>query len=322
MRPRYSWVEAARSKYPCRKRLDVRQSKSDINPACDMETVQDTVLPYRTDGDELARWLEARARGRTPAQIRALDFGAKAYDGTLTGAQALGLVEPAGTELTEAGRAYALAAPGRRPELLRAAMSAFEPYGLLLEAVFARGAVEETETAWIESWWATHGYGASATNRAEGAVAFARLADAAGLGSYVQGRRGHPSRLQWARRAPTAGTAWGDLWSTVAPAAPQAVAPTSSATATRASAPAAAPAATPPTEPHISASSPAAEISESRIAAEHAPEPVAGSGAYSSATIDLGRGRVATLRVPAVVSAAEKSRLLELFELLLATREA
>jgi hypothetical protein len=255
-----------------------------------METTGAVVLPYRTDAVELARWLEAGSRGRTPAKIRSLDFGAKAYEGTLGGAQALGFVEPGRTELTESGRAYVLAAPEARVGLLRAAMLAYEPYGLLLEAVFARGAVESTETAWIESWWAEHGYGASATNRAEGAVAFARLADAAGLGSYVQGRRGHPSRIAWSqpREAAVSAQAWGDLWS----AASAAPAPSPAARSTPATLPA------------------------GREAAEEGGSAVA---AHNRAGIERGAGRVAQLRVPAALSAAERERLRELFELLLGT---
>ena len=281
-----------------------------------MESDESAVLPYRTDAELLARWLEARARGRAPAQIRSLDFGAKAYEGTLAGAQALGFVHAGRTELTEAGQAYALAPPETRPELLRAALVAYEPYGLLLEALAARGGVESTETAWIETWWATHGYGASATNRAEGAVAFARFADFVGLGSYVQGRRGHPSRIEWAStkaRAAASATAWGDLWSTLPP--PSAALP-AQPPRPRAERPDEVRPSRPPVEP-----APPPATGTLPVASEHpgAAEASRAASAHNSAVVDLGGGRIATLRVPAVVSEAEKARLMELLQVLLAT---
>jgi hypothetical protein len=99
-------------------------------------------------------------------------------------------------ELTAEGRRVALAAEEERRELLRAAVLRYPPYASLLEAIQARGD-GVTDAEWIETWWATRGYGGSASNRHEGVAAFGRLVDELGIGRYVPGRRGHPTRIEW-----------------------------------------------------------------------------------------------------------------------------
>jgi hypothetical protein len=159
------------------------------------KSLEPTPLPYRTNGDDLTRWIEARAHGRS-GQARALGLTAKGLEGTLLAGEALGLVERISHELTTAGRQYALAGAAERRVLLRAALLSFPPYGGVMRAVQESG-MPETTADWVERWWGTGGYGSSESNRAEAAATFGRLAEYAGLGSYVPGRRGHPTRIRW-----------------------------------------------------------------------------------------------------------------------------
>jgi hypothetical protein len=159
------------------------------------KSLESTPLPYRTNGDDLTRWIEARARGRG-GQARALGLTPKGLEGTLLAGEALGLVEPISHELTAAGRDFALSGAAERRLLLQTALLAFPPYGELLRAV-AQAELSETTAEWIERWWGTSGYGSSESNRSEAAAAFGRIAEYAGLGSYVPGRRGHPTRVRW-----------------------------------------------------------------------------------------------------------------------------
>jgi hypothetical protein len=159
------------------------------------KSLEPTPLPYRTNGDDVTRWIEARAHGRS-GQARALGLTAKGLEGTLLAGEALGLIERISHELTATGRQYALAGAAERRVLLRAALPSFPPYGGLMRAVQEAG-MPETTAGWVERWWGTGGYGSSESNRAEAAATFGRLAEYAGLGAYVPGRRGHPTRIRW-----------------------------------------------------------------------------------------------------------------------------
>jgi hypothetical protein len=157
-----------------------------------------SILPYRTGPAELLRWVEVRARGRGEGVGR----GAKGLEGTATTAIALSLAAPAGT-LTDAGRHLALADEAGRRTLLRRALLEYPPYGDLLAEIERRGEREST-AEWVETWWATHGMGNSGSNRREGAATLGRLADWAGLGRYIPGRRGRPTRIEWTLPAASA----------------------------------------------------------------------------------------------------------------------
>jgi hypothetical protein len=222
------------------------------------------VLPYRTGPAELIRWVEERARGRAGAGRRA-ELGAKSVEGTAATATALSLVAPDGV-LTEAGRRLALADERERRTLLRGAMLEFPPYRELLAEISRRGE-RETTSDWVERWWATRGMGNSGSNRREGAATLGRLADWVGLGRYIPGRRGHPTRIEWAE-PPTSGGG-----ETPAPA---------------------------------SAPAPRTRTEEAERSATNRLE------------IPLDKGGVARFEVPLRLSAAEKRRLLQLLDLLIA----
>lgn len=252
-----------------------------------MDAFRGTVLPYRTDGEDLVRLLEARARGRTIPQIRTLNFSAKNFEGTLLTAQALGLLDQAAEELTDNGRRFALAPEGERQELLHTVLTAFEPYALLLEAISARKPTTATLTDWIERWWATHGYGSSESNRAEAAATFGRLVEFAGWGSYVPGRRGHPTRIEWREGAKWTSALRGGV---------------------------------PSAEPLHDAvpAAPARPPVTSRAAQEPAPFLMREAlDAYSTAILEVRTGQTARIRVPSTLTRAEKERLLRLLDLLI-----
>jgi len=244
--------------------------------------MSDVVLPYRTDGTDLVQLVDARGRGRTLEQIRTTIGSAKNYEGTLTAAYALGLLEPGSAELSASGRALALAGDAERRSQMREVLRGYEPYAALLDEILGRASevAPNTETAWIEMWWGTHGFGSSQSNRAEGAATLARLLEYAGLARYVQGRRGYASRIGWEPGAAA-------LWRGAAPLAES---------------PAAAPAAAPERPRPVAAT---ATVQRANPAAPP-----------SELSVELGPGRVARLQVPAALTAEEKSRLLALVDLL------
>ncbi|MDQ3555907.1 MAG: hypothetical protein M3409_03895 [Gemmatimonadota bacterium] len=256
-----------------------------------MEDAKEAVLPYRTTGEELGRLIEARARGRELPQIQALNFSAGNFQGTLVAAVELDFLDGDSKELSEAGRAFALADSDGRRALLLEALLRFEPYDLLLEAVFDRGNPRETTLEWIQTWWSTQGYGNSQTNREEGSSAFAKLLEYAGLGSYVQGRRGHPTRVLWLDETPVR--------------IKQLRRPVAGASR-------AASAETPPPPPSSSGA-----VAGKQPSAGDLAEGPAGATENSRLVLQLDAGRVVELSLPPRITAAEKRRVLSILELMI-----
>lgn len=268
---------------------DVRADKNDA-----------FVLPYRTTAEEVVAWVGVRALGKAVG-VGALG-GEKNVEGAVATATALGFAAGAALPLTDAGRKLALADPAERRALLRAALLAYPPYRALLAEVRHRGDAVTT-AEWVETWWATQGLGNSASNRREGAATLGRLAEWVGLGNYIPGRRGHPTRIEWTlpdadavaepRDPPragalTSGGSTGALSGGDAPVGevPESVGPES-----------AVPAASPPSPGEAGFSA---------------------GGALNRIAVRLTDGTTARLELPLHLPTAEKRRLLELLDLLIA----
>lgn len=269
----------------------MRSDNADVGP----------VLPYRTDREDLVRWVEARARGSSAAQLRERAASAKALEGTAVAAEAFGLWDRERDRLTSAGERLALAGEAERVALLERAVRAYEPYRRLLEAVAERADGGVTDVQWIETWWATRGYGSSQSNRAEGAAVLGRLVEQLGLGRYIPGRRGHPTRIEWVFSEP-AGVAAprpdGDRSAAEPPAAPVRADEPSGARAG---------AGTPeqPIPPHPGMP----EVTRVSAATE-----------YNRVVVPLTGGAEARLVVPQRLHPEEKRRLLTLLDLLISER--
>lgn len=162
-----------------------------------MAQAEDDTLPYRADAGDITTLVEARAHGREVDQIKTQFTSRSAFQGALSTASTLGFVLKEKGELTERGRRFALADKENRQNLLLHAILEYEPYDLLLGAVFNREEEDKTTIDWIERWWATHEYGTSETNRNQGSTTFAKLIEYVGLGEYKQGRRGYQTRIEW-----------------------------------------------------------------------------------------------------------------------------
>lgn len=253
-----------------------------------MTDTKSSVLPYRVDGADLAGYLSARARGRDNTQVQAaLNLSSKSLDGIVSAAIVLGFMDDNSGALSERGHQFALASSEQvRRQLILEAMLTFEPYELLFESI-AQRADRVTTLDWIETWWNTHGYGSSGSNRSEAAPAFGRLTDFAGLGSYIQGRRGHASRIEWVSGAPL--TAFSDPSRTKEPQRTQA----SSAVLADSS-----------NQPRTND-------------AGHLSSSADGEPNMIVLNLPLGPGRIVEIRIPAQVSLVEKKRLLQLLEVLI-----
>lgn len=267
-----------------------------------------SVLPYRTDAVALAEWLTARARGRSSGQLRSAVGSPKGVEGTAAAAAALGFTDAAEGVLTPIGERYALADARERQDLLRDVLYRYAPYQEVMAALGDRGGPAETEVRWIEAWWATRGYGSSESNRREGAAAFGRLADHAGLGEYVAGRRGRPTRIRWKeaafdrRQSPAvqprgrARVVHADTPDLFSAAPPPPAAPSG-----------------PPRRPARDEPATAARAADP----EKAPGRPRGDSQVNRITVPLTGDFAARIEVPLRLPAAEKRRLLDLLELLI-----
>jgi hypothetical protein len=153
-------------------------------------------LAYRTTPEEVKQVIEAINRRRSIEQIQTLFPSPTAFQSAMQAAIVLGFVDADTNSLRPSGRDYLLQAD-KRTEIMLNAMCHYEPYGLLLEAIFVRDTPAETPTEWIIDWWSANEYGASPNNREEAATTFGKLIEAVGLGTFMLGRRGKSTRIQW-----------------------------------------------------------------------------------------------------------------------------
>jgi hypothetical protein len=264
------------------------------------------ILPYRADPAELRRFLVALARGRGAAELREREFSPKSYEGVATSAEVLGLSEGKEGPCTKLGQRFARAQGEEQRAVARDVIRNYPPYdGALCE--LADGAVETTLVD-LERWWADHGFGSSDSNRSEAASIFARFVAAAGVGRYVQGRKGKVSRIVWTGVQPgpetpvARSTRNGDL-----PRAREPAGQLGNASGARLGK-----AADPPLRGEVQA---IPREGLDRAGAE-VPRRTEGSG-QNRLEWDLGPGRRVLLELPAGLSPGEKERLLRLMELLL-----
>jgi hypothetical protein len=152
-------------------------------------------LPYRADPADVRRYLLAIARGRTPQQLRENEFASKTLDGVSSAAEVLGLTDGKNGGLSAIGRRFAMATGEGTQGVAAEVLLSYAPYARLIEAMRDRPGATSLEL--VQAWWAEHGFGSSDSNRNEAAPVLARFVEAAGLGRYVQGRKGRTSRIEW-----------------------------------------------------------------------------------------------------------------------------
>jgi len=155
-------------------------------------------LPYRSDPDDIRRYLVALAQGGGESRFAALGLSTKNHEGVVAAIVALGLAAGRQGPLSDKGRRVAVTESAPDSILTwREVIQDYAPYAAITGAVESGTAPLPLTLSWIETYWAANGIGNSESNRAEGAATFARIAEAAGYGRFRQGRRGHVSRIEW-----------------------------------------------------------------------------------------------------------------------------
>lgn len=164
-------------------------------------------LPLKTTADDaraIAKYLKTKPTGATTAQAKAVNK--PMADGRkVTAYVTWGLVGREGTKLRLTDLGVRLAKfPEKGPEVFREIISRMTPYQSAIEMAFHQE-MDALDTNDVAAHWHEHhsdAVGSANENTLrENAVCFFNIADAAGFGSLVLGRRGNPTRLDINREA-------------------------------------------------------------------------------------------------------------------------
>ncbi|USD83472.1 hypothetical protein M5E02_03355 [Bacillus safensis] len=161
-----------------------------------MELHNDQTLPYGTSWENILKLLEAIKKKQGDEKgIRAVFTGAK-IDNTRKTMETLGLVS--GFDFKQMGKelAYETNDEKRKQIFLKVILS-YQPYELFLSRLDDKDFFEETELEEVKNFWGKHDFGVSPNNRNEAANVFGSFIQLSGLGEFITGRRGKPTRIQW-----------------------------------------------------------------------------------------------------------------------------
>lgn len=158
------------------------------------------------DLEKVISYLKTKATGTTVAEAEAV-LGGKLLDGRKLGAyDTWGFVSRDGgrIRLTSRGRALARTSGESQQPIYSDCLRENRAYRLALEWLF-HSAFQQVTNVEVAAYWHEHcpdelGSDNENTMRQQ-AVCFFNLADAAGLGNYLLGRRGQPTRLEIAQDA-------------------------------------------------------------------------------------------------------------------------
>ncbi|MCH8344265.1 MAG: nucleotide-binding protein [Planctomycetes bacterium] len=165
-------------------------------------------LPIKTtieDVDVICKYLSSKATGATMKEAKAV-LDPKYLDGRkLSALETWGFIEQSvdRLKLTSRGRDFNSGDANRRQAILRAIVGSCEQYSAIVErAVHQKQA--DVDAKAVGAHWHDHFKDeVSATESGLGAQAttFFRLAEGAGLGTMILGRRGQPTRFEWIQSA-------------------------------------------------------------------------------------------------------------------------
>lgn len=154
-------------------------------------------LPYKTDDQDVIRLIEAIKR--KPDNEKAIKdiYNKSNFETSRKALEILGILD---TRLSFSYEGKDLAVErddSQREKLFLKFILRYPPYGHFLESVSHSSNLSTTDTESVKDYWWKHGYGSSGSNRDEGVVTFGKLVQLAGLGKFVIGRKGQPSRIEW-----------------------------------------------------------------------------------------------------------------------------
>ncbi|MBN3895451.1 MAG: hypothetical protein HWQ41_09335 [Nostoc sp. NOS(2021)] len=165
------------------------------------EKVSNVTLPYKTDDQDILQLIEAIKR--KPDNEKAIKeiYNKSNFETSRKTLEILGILDNQ-LIFSSAGKEFAIEKDNKRKEeLFLQFFLSYTPYGHYLESISQTGDLSTTETETIKDYWWKHNYGSSGSNREDGVVAFGKLISLTGLGKFITGRKGQPSRIEWNQNA-------------------------------------------------------------------------------------------------------------------------
>ncbi|MFG3818160.1 hypothetical protein [Limnothrix redekei] len=165
--------------------------------------VSGVTLPYGVDDNDILRLIDAIKR--KPDNEKAIKeiYNKSNFETARKALEIFGILDNQ-FSFSLSGKNLAIEREGsRKQELFLGFFLSYPPYGHFLENLSHTNALSATETESVKDYWWKHNYGSSGNNREEGVVTFGKLIQLAGLGKFISGRRGKPSRIEWSLNAKT-----------------------------------------------------------------------------------------------------------------------
>lgn len=161
------------------------------------QKVLDVTLPYKADDRDVLKLIEAIKR--KPDNEKAIKdiYNKSNFENSKKTLEILGVLDEQ-LSFSAEGKQLAIERDNnQREKLFLKVLLRYPPYGHYLESIFQGDNLSATDTESIKDYWWKHNYGSSTSNRDDGVVTFGKLIQLAGLGKFVIGRRGQPSRIEW-----------------------------------------------------------------------------------------------------------------------------
>lgn len=164
-------------------------------------------LPVKTtveDIEVICNYLSTKPTGATVKEAKGI-IDAKHLDPRKVSAlKAWNLIEEVGGKLkvTTAGRSHARGSKEERQKSLRRVVETCTPYSAIVERAAHRPQEESVNAVDVASHWHEHfsgEVGQSDETLNDQAICFLNVAQGAGLGTLILGRKGNPTRFDWDR---------------------------------------------------------------------------------------------------------------------------
>lgn len=161
------------------------------------------VLPAHTTAENLLALLDAYRRkpGKEDEAKVIFGKGTKLYNSTKAALRAFKLINENDCGFTKLGRNVAFSTDEEKKKVLLRFMSSYFPYESLLANILQKSPVASTESTIIENFWGKFGQGSNQRNLEGASNLFGNMVEYVGLGTYVIGRRGKPTRIEWVSNA-------------------------------------------------------------------------------------------------------------------------
>lgn len=164
-------------------------------------------LPIKTsveDIEKVCNYLATKPTGATLKEAKAVVDSKHLDPRKLSALKAWNLIEEVSGKfkVTPAGRSFARGTREERQRILRQVISGCPPYNAILERATHRPTEDSVNAVDVAAHWHQHfpeEVGQSDVTLNDQAICFLNLADGAGLGALVVGRRGNPTRFDWDR---------------------------------------------------------------------------------------------------------------------------